>query len=420
MENPVIELFLALGIIIGAAKIAGSLSRYVGQPRVFGELLAGVILGPTLLNFLHLPVFHHSDQLAISIKELAELGVLLLMFNIGLDIHVRELVRVGRVALFGGSLGAIVPVAMVIPAVLAFNFSSEVALFAGIALAATSVSISAQTLLELNLLQTKEGYALLAMALVDDVLAILLISFGVATVGPGGGSADTGELALIVIRMAAYIVGAGLVAWYLLPPIFRALSLRPETSQAYGRAGFALIFALIFGWSAEFLGGVAPITGAFIAGVGVSRLTPFVKERIKESVMAISYVFLMPIFFVNVGLETDLKLIGLDALPFAGVLLLLAVVSKVIGTLIGGRLGGFDNGESFRVGVCMISRGEVGLIIAAIGLDVGVFTPEVFPSIFLVILLTTVLTPPLVRLAFRSQMRESAQPAAASASSTGS
>jgi Kef-type K+ transport system membrane component KefB len=412
-SNPVIQLFLALAIIIAAAKVCGRAARGMGQPRVFGELLAGVILGPTLLNFLHWPVFT-DVHLGETIKEFAEFGVLLLMFNVGMDIHISELIRVGRVGVFGGIMGAIAPLVLTIPAVLLFDFSSDVGLFAGVALAATSVSISAQTLLELGLLQTKEGYALLAMALVDDVVAILLISFAVATTGSSSEGVQAGDLILIVIRMSAYIAGAGAVAWFVLPRIFDYLASHQETSQAFGRASFALIFALVFGWSAEFLGGVAAITGAFIAGAGISRVDPFTKMRIRESTLSIAYVFLMPIFFVSVGLETDLKQIftteagqfTLSLLPFALTLLVIAVLSKIVGVFAGARMGGFTNGEAFRVGVCMVSRGEVGLIIAAIGLNSGIFTEEVFPAIFLVILVSTVLTPPLVRLVFRQDEDE--------------
>jgi Kef-type K+ transport system membrane component KefB len=158
---------------------------------------------------------------------------------------------------------------------------------------------------------------------------------------------------------------------------------------------------LVFGWSAEILGGIAAITGAFIAGLGFSHATPRVKTEVENTVREISYAFLVPIFFVNVGLHTDLTQIGLGTLPLAGVLLAAAVVSKVGGSWIGARLGGFTSGESFRLGVCRISRGEVGLIIASLGLANGLLDSELYQPLFLVILLTTIITPPLVRLSFQ-------------------
>jgi Kef-type K+ transport system membrane component KefB len=148
---------------------------------------------------------------------------------------------------------------------------------------------------------------------------------------------------------------------------------------------------------------VAAITGAFIAGVGLSRVREHIKRQIDVAVSNIAYVFLVPIFFVSVGLQTDLHNFPLSALPFAALLLAIAVISKIAGCGLGARLSGFNNTESLRLGVCMISRGEVGLIIAALGLSTGFFRPgdALFPSLFLVILLTTVLTPPLVRRVFQ-------------------
>jgi Kef-type K+ transport system membrane component KefB len=409
--NPVVDLFLSLGIILITARLAGTLARRFGQPRVFGELLAGVILGPTLLNFLSWPVFHNT-HLNESIHELAEIGVLLLMFSVGLDLHVNELIQVGRAGVFGGIAGALIPFALTIPVVLVFGFSMEVALFASAALAATSVSISAQTMLELGVLQTREGYALLAMALVDDVLAILLVSFVVALTSSG--TVDVGAFLGIILRMGLYIGGATALAWFVLPRLFNYIAQFEDVGRGFGITLFVLAFALIYGWSAEFFGGVAAITGAFIAGIGVSRLDYNIKERIQEAIGAISYVFLMPVFFASVGLQTDLKQILLDeggqvslvAIPFALALLAMAVLSKVGGVTAGARLGGFNPSESFRVGVAMVSRGEVGLIIAAIGLSLGVFTSDVFPALFLVILVSTVITPPLVRYVFRENERE--------------
>jgi len=164
--------------------------------------------------------------------------------------------------------------------------------------------------------------------------------------------------------------------------------------------------ALVFGWSAEALGGVATITGSFIAGLGLSQTSERTKNEIVEAVRRVSYSFLVPVFFVSVGLQTDLTAIESRLLPLAGVMLIAAVVAKVAGSGLGAYIGGFNRGESVRLGICMISRGEVGLIIASLGLTSGLLSNELFQPVFLVILLTTVLTPPLVRYAFRTKMAE--------------
>ena len=402
--NPFIPLMFALGVILLASRAGGAIARRLNQPRVLGQLIVGILLGPTVLDMLHWGILQGVD-LQHTIKEFAELGVLLLMFNIGLEVHVSELMKVGKVAVFAGALGVIAPVALTLLVALPAGYDMIPALFAGVTLAATSVSISAQVLLELGYLRTKEGNALLATALIDDVLAILFVSLTLVLAGAGSaeGGADFSQLLVIVLQMAGYIVIAFALAWYALPPLMRWIQDQPTLSQSYGIPIFALISALLFGWSAEYLGGVAAITGAFIAGVGLSRLTSKeMKHDIERSTSHLAYVFLVPIFFVDVGLETDLSAFPIDALPFMLALLLMAVISKVFGAGLGARMGGFNLRESLCVGVCMVSRGEVGLIIISIGLTSGILDSgsELYAALFMVILLTTVLTPPLVRWVF--------------------
>ena len=402
-QNPIIEVFLVLGLIIAAARIAGGIARYFDQPRVLGELLIGVILGPTVLDMLHAPALAlDAAHLEETIHQFSELGVLFLMFKIGLDVHLKELLGVGKIAGVAGIAGAVVPVVLTLPLVMLFGQSWEAGLFAGVTLAATSVSISAQVLLELGRLKTIEGNALLATALIDDVVAILLVSLTIAITTPQG-AIDPGALLLIVVRMVLYIGIAFLIAWFVVPPLMRWLHNRPEAAQSYGMPAFAIILALLFGWSAEHFGGVAPITGAFIAGVGLSRLPERIKHPIEEAISNIAYAFLVPIFFVAVGLQVDLSQFTAAAVPLAIVLLIVAVASKIVGSGLAAYWAGFNQIQALRLGVSMVSRGEVGLIIASLGLSRGLFTATdpLFLSLFLVILLTTVLTPILVRIVFR-------------------
>ena len=402
--NSFIPLMFALGIILLASRTGGTIARLLNQPRVLGQLIVGLVLGPTVLDMLHWGILQGVD-LQHTIKEFAELGVLLLMFNIGLEVHLSELAKVGKVAVFAGVLGVVAPVALTVIVVVPAGHEWMPALFAGVTLAATSVSISAQVLLELGYLHTKEGNALLATALIDDVLAILAVSLTLVVAGAGGadGEADFSQLLIIIVQMAAYIAIAFYIAWNWLPAVLIRIQRIPQLEQAYGIPIFALICALLFGWSAEFLGGVAAITGAFIAGVGLSKLRSSIKTTIEAPISHLAYVFLVPIFFVDVGLETDLSSFPLETLPFMLVLLLMAVISKVFGAGFGARMGGFNLRESLRVGVCMVSRGEVGLIIISIGLSSGILDSgsELYASLFMVILLTTVLTPPMVRWVFQ-------------------
>jgi len=403
-DNPALALFLAIAVIILASRLGGALARKLRQPRVLGELLVGVLLGPTFLHLLHWPIFH-GVPLEETIKELAELGVILLMFLIGFEVNVKGLMSLRRVAIFAGALGALLPVALSFAVMVPFGYSWQSMLFVGVTLAATSVSISAQVLFELGFLRTREGTALLATALIDDVLAILLVSLAVALVNTGdltGGALPLSELALILLRMTLYIGLAAAISWFVLPLALNRLARIPEVAGSYGMTAVSLILILFFAWAAEEWGGVAGITGAFLCGLGLGRTRETLRETIEESTSAIAYGFLVPIFFVDVGLEADLSGFPLSALPFTLLLLVMAILSKLVGCGLGGLLGGFKQMASLRLGVCMISRGEVGLIIASLGLNIGVFQRDdpLFAAVFMVILLTTLVAPVLVRLVF--------------------
>ncbi len=400
-HNAVVPLFLILGVLIAASRVGGTLARRIGQPRVLGELIFGVMLGPTFLNLLAWDVLH-GVHLETTIKQLAELGVLILMFIVGLEIDQRELSQVGSVGLLAGTFGALIPVVMTFPIVLLANYEWEIALFAGVALAATSVSISAQVLLELGFLRTHEGNALIAAALVDDILAILLVSITIAITGSGEESQSIPE---ILLRMGGFILIAGGIAWFVLPRVLNWLADQPALAQSYGIPAFALVILLLYGWTADEWGGVAAITGAFLAGFGMSRINEHPKREIENAVSHLAFVFLVPIFFMDVGLSTDLSAFQLADAPLAMILLGAAVLSKLVGAGIGARLSRFTLQESLRLGVCMVSRGEVGLIVVTLGVTSGIFTvgEKLYSALFLVIVLTTVLTPPLVRQAFREK-----------------
>lgn len=400
-QNQVVPLFLILSVLMTASRVGGAAARRLGQPRVLGELIFGVILGPTFLNILEWDILH-GVHLEVTIKQLAELGVLTLMFIIGLEIDLQDLSKVGQVGVLAGILGALIPVVMTFPVVLLADYGWEVALFAGVTLAATSVSISAQVLLELGFLRTREGNALIAAALVDDILAILLVSITIAITGKGE---DSDSIPLILVRMVGYMLIAGMVAWVVLPRIVEWVAKQPNVGQSYGVPAFALIFMLLYGWTAEEIGGVATITGSFLAGVGLSRVMEQHKQDIEAAVSYIAFVFLVPIFFMDVGLSTDLSAFQWSDAPLTLALLLVAVLSKIVGAGFGALMSQFNRQEALRLGVCMVSRGEVGLIVVTLGVAAQIFEPGegLYTGLFMVIVLTTVLTPPMVRWVFREK-----------------
>jgi Kef-type K+ transport system membrane component KefB len=302
--------------------------------------------------------------------------------------------RSGRVAILAGVSGVIVPLALGGLVALPFGYTGQAAVFVGIILTATSVSISAQTLLELGKLRSREGLALLGAAVVDDVLVILLLSVFTAI---AGGGADPSAILTILLKMLAYLSVTTLLGFFVLPRLAEWVHGQPISE---GLAALVLVTALLFAWSAEVVGGLAAITGAFIAGVGFGR--SHLRDEIERDMHTITYAFLVPIFFVSIGLKTNARLlVGPDVL-FALALLLIAVISKVIGCGLGARLGGFSRQESLRVGVGMISRGEVGLIVASVGVNAGLVETGLFSVATFIVLITTLITPLLLRLTFAS------------------
>lgn len=395
-----VQFFLALGLMVGFAKAMGYLTFRIGQPAVLGELLAGLIIGPTVINVLGIPsLFPDGHSVEHTLIEIAEVGVLLLMFMAGMEVDLESMFQVGRPALLAGLLGVFVPLVLITPVVMMFNYPLENAIFVGILLASMSTSISAQVMLELGVLRRREGLTLLGAALVDDAVVILMLSLFIA-INPGGiiAVSEGRSVIEVLIRIVAFLVIGFAVSWTVLPRLANLINRLPI---AQGPLMLAIVATLILSWSAEFFGGIAGITGAFIAGLCISRANRGVVEKIDQGIHAVNYGFLVPLFFVSIGLRANLQLLTADILPFALVILLLAIVTKIIGAGGGSRLGGFNNKSALRVGLGMISRGEVGLIIASIGVGLGILQPEIFTTVVFVVLVTTIITPPLVRWSFR-------------------
>jgi Kef-type K+ transport system membrane component KefB len=318
------------------------------------------------------------------------------MFIAGLEIEAGELRASLRVAMAAGILGVIVPLTM--GAALAWYWPNDYdltrSLFVGVVLTATSVSISAQTLLELGRLRSRVGLALLGAAVVDDVLVILILSLFVALAAGAGG---TGEVLLIMARMALYLGGALLIGQRLVPWVMRKASRLPVSQPVVSTT---LVLVLLFAWSAEIAGGVAAITGAFIAGLLIGRTT--FKHELEGGLTSLTYGLFVPIFFTRIGLRTNLWSLQGSLLGFAVLFTLIAIASKIIGSGLGARLAGMERHQALQVGIGMISRGEVGLIVATVGIGAGILGDELFAVAVLMVLVTTLITPPLLRWVMRN------------------
>lgn len=396
-----LQLVLALAIIIFAAKAGGYAATRLKQPAVLGELLVGLLLGPSLINLFHLAPFAEGHTQDV-VFELAEIGVIFLMFVAGLEVDVQEMLRSGKVALLAGNLGVIVPLVFGTLLGLALVREWQFAIFLGMILTASSVSISAQTLLELGVLKSKEGLALLGSAVVDDVVAILALSIFLAVTGTGDA---TRPVWLVIVLMVLFFVVAILFAVRFFAPITHFVDRLPVSE---GVLALVIVMTLVFAWSAEVIGGVAAITGAFLAGVFFAR-TKF-RQEIERGMHSLTYSFFVPIFLVSIGLRANLREIDASGLVFLVALVFVAVVSKILGSGVGARLGGFNNLASLRVGLGMISRGEVGLIITTIGLEAGLVTNQEYSQVVVMVLVTTLVTPPLLRWSYNLKERQAAKP----------
>lgn len=393
--TPFLQLALSIAIIIAAAKIGGYLSLRLGQPSVLGELLVGILLGPTLIDLLNRPYFTDT-HLPEVIHDLAEIGVLLLMFLAGLELHLEDLAKSGKVSALAGTLGVALPLALGAGLGLAFGENATSAIFLGLILAATSVSISAQTLMELNRLRTRVGVSLLGAAVFDDILVVLSLSIFTA-VAVSGSEVSWLSVVMVVVRMLLFLAVSALLGFWLLPRWSYKVDDLPVSQ---GLIAFTLVMIFLYGWSAEAFGGMAAITGSFLAGLVLTR-SP-VRERIQYGVSIIAFGVFVPIFFVDIGLTADLKGLVGEGLLLLMTMLVMAVLGKLLGAGLGAILGGMSRREALQLGIGMISRGEVGLIVATVGLNQGLIGEDVFAAVVGVVILTTLITPPMLRAAFRT------------------
>jgi Kef-type K+ transport system membrane component KefB len=391
---PFLQLILAIAIIITAAKLGGYLSYRLRQPPVAGKVLAGLILGPSLLNFLQWPMFT-DPHLGESIVYLAELGVLLLMFIAGLNLHLSDLAESGKVAVLAGVLGFAFTLGMgSVLLAMAFSFDPRQALFFGLLLAPTSIGISAQTLMELKVLRTKVGVSLLGAAVVDDSLAVLGVSMFLALSGSGSMDGLASGI-LVLLRMILYLVVASALGIWLVPRLSRFAEKLPVSQ---GLIAFTFITVLLYAWTAEVLGGMAAIIGAFMAGLFLAR-SPL-KKRIETGFAPLVYGIFVPIFFVSVGLSADIRQITAGGAVLVVAMCLVVILSKLLGAGLAGVFGGMKGQEALQLGVGMIPRGEVTLIVATVGITEGLIGVEVFSVAVGIVIVTVLLTPLLLRRAF--------------------
>lgn len=375
-----------VAIILLSTKIFSLLSKKVNMPQVVGALLVGVILGPSCLNLVQ-----ESDFLS----KTAELGVIFLMFLAGLDTDFEELKSTGKSSFVIALCGVLLPlVSGFLTYFLFFRGHSAdskltlEALFVGIILTATSVSITVETLREMGKLKGKIGTSILGAAIIDDILGIIAL-----TIATSFTSADV-KISLVLLRICIFFIFIFVCGFF----IFRLFQ---KMQYIYGPkrrvAIYALVFCLILSYISEEFFGVADITGAYFAGLILCNVTE-TRSYIANKINITSYMFFTPIFFASLGIKTVLTSMTTQLVVFSCLLLVVAVFSKIIGCGLGAKICGFSNHESISVGTGMISRGEVALIVAQKGAQVGLVSQTLFPSIILVVIVTTLITPILLKI----------------------
>jgi Kef-type K+ transport system membrane component KefB len=377
---------LAFAVALLAAKLFGELAQRAGQPAVLGELVAGIVVGPSVLGLV---------PLSVGMTVLAEIGVLLLLFEVGLETDMEELLAVGGPALAVALAGMLLPFAGGWALTRALGQGSLAAIFVGAALTATSIGITARVLAELGMLKTREGQIILGAAVVDDVLGLIVLAIVTRIAESGALEPST------AIRSGVFAVGFVAAAMLLGGAIGRRLVRVVGRSSARGMLVAASVaFAMLVAWLAT-KSGSAPIVGAFAAGMSLARTNR--RHDIDAALKPVVDVF-APIFFVSVGAQADVRLLNpLAAGNRPGLLLGLGLA--VVGFL-GKFAAGFCAWGRVRrafVGAGMVPRGEVGLIFASMGLQTGALPQSIFVAVLLAVFLTTFVTPPLLKkLASRS------------------
>lgn len=384
---------LNLGLILLFTKALGMVSRKFKLPQVVGAILAGLFLGPAMLNIITETDFIH---------DMSKLGVILLMFSAGIETDLAAFKKTGKVSFFVAVAGVLFPL---IGGFLLTWFAGSVGLismegmkepeflqyvFIGTILTATSVSITVEALREMGKLNSEVGNTILAAAIIDDVLGIIVLTVVL-------GFADTSvSLWIVLLKIVAFLVLAGALSI-----VFNKIFDRYQRVFHHDKRRFitfALVFCFLMSYIAEAYFNVADITGAFMAGLAISGTQR--REYISQRTDVLSYAIFSPIFFASIGLKVSLPSMNLGLVIFSILLLLMASITKILGCRFAAKIFKFNNQEALQIGIGMMTRGEVALIIANKGASMGIMNEMFFGPIVIMVIATAIITPTLLKLVF--------------------
>lgn len=384
------EFLLTIAIIMLSTKVFGLTSERVHMPQVVGALVAGVLVGPSCLGWVG-----ETDFLV----KTAEIGVIILMFNAGLDTDLEELKSTGFASFIIAVIGVIVPLIGGIGCYLLFAnnpsdpFNMLKAAFIGVVLTATSVSITVETLREMGKLKSKVGTAILGAAVIDDILGIVVLTVLTGFTDP------TVQPLLVFGRIVTFFIFVLVVGLIMNKAFIKMDQLWHKHRRI---AIYALAFAFLMSYIAERFFGIADITGAYFAGIVMCSLSD-TRDYVASKTNVLGYMLFSPLFFASIGIKTDLEGLTGTLVLFAVVLTVVAILSKIIGCGLGARLMGFQTYDAFSIGLGMVSRGEVALIVAQKGAQAGLIDESMFPAIVLVVIVTTLITPILLKFGMKRE-----------------
>ncbi len=392
-----IHVIISLSLLLFASKIFAELFHRIKLPIVLGELLAGIIIGPYALGGL--PLFNGEPLVILdeTIKHIGELAAIVILFVAGLEITPREFLKGGLSSFTIGALGVVAPFFVGYFVFSWYGLEALETLLIATALTATSIAISIQVLTSLGKMQTKEARLILGAAIVDDILAIAVLSVVLTMVQTGNTTPDIMEITFLILKILGLFVALLVGSILIVPRILHREKLWKSqgsiegitTAIFFGAAGIAAVV------------GLSPIVGAFAIGMAVAS-TRLIKQ-VEEYVHKLQIIF-APLFFAIIGAQVDLRGINLDVLIIAGILVFIAIATKMVGCGLPSLIFLKDKSKAMRVGIGMVSRGEVGLIVAGVGATSGVVSGDVYTAIIVMVAVTTIITPIWLKKSYQKEL----------------
>lgn len=399
VEGQFIETIIGVGILLFAAKLMAELFLRLKLPIVLGELLAGMIVGPFALG----DIFYVDGKQLLQINDeiiiLGEIGAIVILFIAGLEMTPKEFLRGGKASFTVGALGVVVPFFAGLAVFQMFGFDALQSMLIATALTATSIAISIQVLSEFGKIKTPEARLIIGAAVVDDILAIAILSV-VSSIAVSDGGVDNiviTDVVITILQVLAFFAIMLIVAVIVIPKI-----ITPRLWKAKGSIE-GIATASFFG-AAALAGsiGLSPIVGAFAVGMALSTTKVF--EKIENYAGKIGLIF-APLFFSIIGAQVDLRAVDLNIIMLSAVVIVIAVVTKLFGCGLPAIFFLKDRKQGMRVGIGMISRGEVGLIVAGVGITAGILSSEVYSTIVIMVAVTTIITPIWLKMEYRKEKK---------------